>query len=157
MLRRYPPPPPYPGWGPISAPTHPRPSRKRELLHQLVVPAVLFTIALFKGLLLTKGGLLAFALAVTLWFVLQNRPDRGRTVLEWVAVGLLLVLLSNAGMAAPNVKTVADRKAPAERVDAAKGDLDRARQGVINLWEQIAQGFPGPSPTPEPKPRKGHH
>ena len=149
-MRRYAP-SPMPGWGPISPPTHPQP--RSGVRRQLIVPGLLFTAALFSGLLRTRLGMFAFALSVVLWFVLQNHPNRARTLAEWAAVAILVVVVSGAGVTTPKAKITADRRAPVERVHRkAKGDLDRVREGALNLWDQIAQGFPNPNP-PE---RKGH-
>jgi hypothetical protein len=136
----------------------PMPARARlwpRVRHQLIILGALFSGALLLGILRNRAGLLAVALA---WVVIGFIANRGwRVAIEYAAVAGLVLALGAAGAAAPNVRAAADRPAP--KAEAAKGDLEQARQGVIDLWAQIAQGFPGPSPTPEPKPskRKEHH
>jgi hypothetical protein len=158
-MRRYAPPPPaLPGWGPMSSPTHPRPSRGGELRRELLVPGLFAGFFLVKGLLFTLGGLIAFALAVWLWFTFKNSRDRGRVLFEWAAVAVVLLVLSNAGVRAPNVRVTADRKAPAERVTEAKGYLQEVRQGLVNVAEDVKTRLPTfGQPEDKPHKRKEHH
>lgn len=137
------------GWGPMTAP--PRTPFRRHL----IVPVVLLTIGLLTGLLRTRQGIVATVLMYSLYCLYRASRNKGETLLVAVGAGLLVAMLGQAGVAPPTINTTVDRKAPAERVEAAKGDLDKARQGAVNLWAQIASGFPGP--TNKPQPKKGHH
>ena len=158
-MRRRPTPPPMalPGWGPMSAPTHPRPRPRGgrvEAFVQGAVPAVLGTLAVFRGAPHLQEGLVAavvaaapFLLLLGLWFTLKASPNRGRTLAEWVAVALVVVLLGHGTVTVPNVQTVADAKTPAERVDAAKGDLGQLQDRFAGLLDRVKGWRPTPSPV----------
>jgi hypothetical protein len=137
-----------PSWTPL---THP-PAQPRlwpRIRRQLLLVSALFTVALFTGLLRTSRGLLVVALAWVVLGLLGNHRAAGsrqitRAVVEYAAVAGLVAALMSAG-ATPPVKVTADPK-PLE-VDATQSPyLDQVRQGVVNLWSQIAQGFPEPPP-----------
>lgn len=158
MRHRYAP-PPTPGWGPISPPT--RPSGRAGAIIQGAVPAALGTFAVLRGLPHLPEGFGAVALAAApfllllgLWFVLKASPSKGRTLIEWAAVVMVVILLSNGGIAAPSVKVAADRKAPAERIAKARQDL----VGLYGIWGELSERFPvlPDPPQPESAPKKGH-
>jgi hypothetical protein len=118
--------PPIP-WG------QPSPKRADGLARIL---AILLTVGFFAAVFF-RAGILAFGLAVILGLLLKNRVHRGRTLVEWAAAGLLVLLLTS-GTPAPKVDLPTD---PAEVETAqATGQLAELREGVVNLYEQIAQG-----------------
>jgi hypothetical protein len=130
------------GWGPMAAP----PATSRlwpKIRRQIIIIGGLTLVALFTGILASPRGTLAVMLAWALVNLLASSHQRFRTLLQWVAVGALAVIVATAVTTSPKVQAPPLR--PPARVDAAQADqLAQLREGVVNLYEQIAKGFPSP-------------
>jgi hypothetical protein len=119
-----------------------------KIRRQLVIVGGLTLIALFTGILASPRGGLAVLLAWALTNLFLGASGRFRKGLEWAAVAALAVIVATAG--APKVNAP-QLKAPVT-VDAAQTDqLQQIREGVVNLYEEIARGFPGPDQPAKPK------
>jgi hypothetical protein len=136
-----------PGWMPLTTPAAPSGGRLRR---QYIVASLVLLAGFFLGLTRTRNGLIAIALAFAVIGLLGNRRAQGslaKALVEYAAVAGLVLAFMSAAPTAPKVNVAVEQRPPA-KVKAAEGDLEKARQGVVNLWEQIASGFPEP---PKPK------
>jgi hypothetical protein len=123
-----------------------------KIRRQAIIGGGLTLVALFTGILASPRGGLAVLLAWALANLFLGASGRFRKGLEWAAVAALAVIVATATAGATGPKITAPQLKAPVTVDAAQTDqLDQIRQGVINLFEQIAQGFPGPDQPAQPK------
>ena len=136
-------PPALPGWSPLSTP----PRNGGRLKRQAIIVGGLTLVALFTGILATPRGWLAVGLSWAVVGLIGNHRAQGhtlRTLVEYGAVAALAVIVVTAGAAPPATTKQVRERVP--KVEAAQsGQLAELREGVANLWADLAQGFPGPT------------
>jgi hypothetical protein len=123
---------PYqPGWPPMAGP---RPAPRRNLRRAAIVALSVLVVCWLAGLTRTPAGWAAIALTFVVVGLVNGRPRRGRALVEYGIVALLVVLvMANAGHAR------IPRPAP-----PTSQSVEELRQSVIDGWQSFATGFTTP-------------
>jgi hypothetical protein len=118
-----------PGWPPMVGPP---PTPRRNPRRAALVASSVLVVCWLAGLTRTPAGWAAIALMFVVVGLVNGRPRRGRALLEYGIVALLVALVMvNAGHA-PKLP----RPAP-----PTGQSLEQGRQNILDGWEGIATGF----------------
>jgi hypothetical protein len=117
-----------PGWPPMVGPP---PTPRRNLRRAAIVASSVLVACWLAGLTRTPAGWAAIALTFVVVGLVNGRPRRGRALVEYGIVALLVVLvMANAGHAR------IPRPAP-----PTSQSVEELRQSVIDGWQDFASGY----------------
>lgn len=114
------------------AASSPQPRPDRAIIRAI---AILTAIGLLLAIYF-RAGALALVLAGVLGLLLRNRVHKGRTLVEWVAAGALVLLLASGVPDAPRVTVPSPPKvegAQSQQLTDLREAVDKGLQRVLSL------------------------